>query len=72
MRIRPSAPTPNWRWQTRRANSGCLGLRDEALPVVDEHEIVAPAVHLVKGNGAYEIIIDSPETRGHRNFSSGF
>ena len=27
---------------------GLLGLRDKARPVVDEHEVVAPAVHLVK------------------------
>ena len=50
MRIRPSAPAPNWRWQTRRANSRLFGLGDEALPVVDEHEIVAAAVHLVEGD----------------------
>ena len=27
-----------------------FGLGDEALPVVDEHEIVAPAVHFIKGD----------------------
>ena len=27
---------------------GLPGLRDNARPVVDEHEVVAPAVHLVK------------------------
>ena len=50
MRIRPSAPAPSWRWQTRRANPRLLGLGDEARPVVDEHEIVAPAVHFIKGD----------------------
>ena len=32
---------------------GLLGLRDESRPVVDEHEVVAPAVHFIKWNVLY-------------------
>ena len=48
MRINPSAPIPPLAVADPPGKLGLLGLRDKLRPVVDEDEIVAPAVHLIK------------------------
>ena len=59
MRIRPSAPGPQLAMADPAGELRLFGLGDEALPVVDEHEIVAAAVHFVEGDAVLHAFVGS-------------
>ena len=57
MRIEAVGPRPHLAMADPAGKLRLFGLGDKALPVVDEHEIVAPAVHLVKGDAVFYLNI---------------